>query len=322
MNIENPYFSVVIPLYNKASHIARSINSVLSQTFTDFEVVIVDDASTDNSVEEVEKFNDKRIRIFHREQPGPGGYAARNLGIKVANGDWVAFLDADDEWYPQHLGKMRELIIQYPEVNIIGCGWRNSMNGSFVEDAYYKRYNCRGAHTIDVRQYLSLCLAGMRPIHTSLSCINKKSPVALNLFPEELKAKRGGDLHAWLKMICFHKKMAWSNHVGANYFLDSQNMVTKNAPCTYYLMTREVYKKLSNNLSIDEKILLKKYLNLRLKSSWINNLINKNENFFLFQRLFWQGDVFNALKLSLISIIPTFMLNVVVSVRRRLKGYG
>lgn len=316
---KKPYFSVVIPLYNKASHVVRSIRSVLGQTFSDFELIIVDDASTDNSVEEAKKFNDRRIRILHRNEPGPGGYAARNLGIKVANSDWVAFLDADDEWFSDHLERVRELIIQYPEVNIIGCGWRNSMNGSFLEDEYYCRYNGRGSHMIDARQYLSFCLAGMRPIHTSLACINKNSPVALNLFPSELKAKRGGDLHAWLKMICFHKKMAWSNHFGANYFLDSQNMVTKNAPCTYYLMTREVYQKLSLNLNKDEKILLKKYFNNRLKSSWVNNLINGYENFNIIKRLYWNGDFFRALIWSLISIMPNYILSFFIFAKLRLK---
>ncbi|HHD80831.1 MAG TPA: glycosyltransferase family 2 protein [Campylobacterales bacterium] len=319
MSERKPYFSVVIPLYNKAPHVARSINSVLNQSFNDFEVIIVNDASTDNSIDEVKKFNDKRIRIFHREQPGPGGYAARNLGIKEAKSDWVAFIDADDEWFPDHLERVRELIIKYPEVNIIGCGWRKSMNGSFWEDAYYRRYNGRGSHMIDARQYLSFCLAGMRPIHTSLACINKNSPLALNLFPSELKAKRGGDLHAWLKMICFHKEMAWSDHLGANYFLDSQNMVTKTAPSSFGLMTREVYKELSVKLSIDERVLLKKYLNLRLKSSWMYNIKRNAENFNLIQRLYWSGDMLNAFKYSFFSIMPSPMLNVAISVNSLLK---
>ena len=316
-----PYFSVVIPLYNKASHVARSIISVLSQTFADFEVIIVNDASTDHSIEEAKKIKDRRIRILDRDEPGPGGYAARNLGIKVANGDWVAFLDADDEWFPDHLERMQELIFQYPEVNIIGCGWRNSMNGSFLEDAYYRRYNCRGSHMIDTRQYLTFCLAGMRPIHTSLACINKNSPVALNLFPSELKAKRGGDLHAWLKMICFHKEMAWSNHLGANYFLDSQNMVTKTAQSTYYLMTREVYQKLSVKLDFKEKILLKKYLNYQLSSAWIGNFKRKNKNFILIKRIYWSGDSLNALKYSFISILPSFILNAAISFKSSIRIY-
>ena len=93
--------SVVIPLYNKGPHIARSINSVRSQTFQDFELIIVNDASTDNSLGEVARFKDPRINLYHREKPGPGDYAARNLGIEKAKAEWIAFLDADDEWMPR-----------------------------------------------------------------------------------------------------------------------------------------------------------------------------------------------------------------------------
>jgi glycosyltransferase involved in cell wall biosynthesis len=320
MNIENPYFSVVIPLYNKAPHVARSINSVLSQTFADFEVIIVDDASTDNSVEEVEKFNDKRIRIFHREQPGPGGYAARNLGIKEATANWVAFLDADDEWLPDHLERMRELIIQYPEVNIIGCGWRNSMNGSFCENAYYRRYDCSGSHMIDASQYLSLCLAEMRPIHTSLACINKNSPVASNLFPSDLKAKRGGDLHAWLKMICYHKIMAWSNHIGAFYYRDSVNMVTKSAPWSPVLMSKAVYEEFSVRLNKTEKKALKKYLNYELGNAWKGNYNTKNETFSMWNKLYWRGDLVRAIYLFFLSVTPRGLLDVLNGARKKLLG--
>ena len=121
MNLR-PFFSVVIPVYNKGPHIHRSIISLLNQTFQDFEVILINDASTDNSIEEINKFKDKRIRVFQRNEPGPGGYAARNLGIKEAKGEWIAFLDADDEWMTDHLEKMFILSKEYPGVLFMGCG--------------------------------------------------------------------------------------------------------------------------------------------------------------------------------------------------------
>ena len=91
------FFSVIIPVGNKAPHLDRSINSVLNQSFKDFELILIDDATTDGSAAKLAGFTDYRIRLLKRSQPGPGGYAARNLGIKESRTNWIAFLDADDE---------------------------------------------------------------------------------------------------------------------------------------------------------------------------------------------------------------------------------
>ena len=89
------FFSVVIPVFNKDEHVERAINSVLCQSFEDFELLLICDPSTDSSTDKVEKIMDSKVKIFYRDEPGPGGYAARNLGIVNATADWVAFLDAD-----------------------------------------------------------------------------------------------------------------------------------------------------------------------------------------------------------------------------------
>ena len=104
-------FSVIIPLYNKELSISNTIQSVLDQTFQNFEIVIVNDGSTDNSVKEVEKFDDKRIRLIHQENQGVS--AARNRGIEEAKYEWIAFLDADDLWMENHLEEMTKLIHDY-----------------------------------------------------------------------------------------------------------------------------------------------------------------------------------------------------------------
>src|SRR6056297_1231579 len=138
------FFSVVIPLYNKEPHVARCIRSVLTQTHQDFEILIVNDASTDNSVGEVNKFEDTRIRLVHREEPGPGGYAARNLGIKLAQSEYIAFLDADDEWLPDHLLNMKNIIHKYPVASIWGSGWELVENGEKQTDPFYKKNSLDG----------------------------------------------------------------------------------------------------------------------------------------------------------------------------------
>jgi len=112
----NPKISVVIPLYNNGPYIARALNSVLAQTFQNFEVIVVDDGSTDGGGEVVCGFDDPKIRLI--QQKNLGVSAARNRGIEVARGELIAFLDADDEWLPSFLSKIIDLSDKYFDVGV------------------------------------------------------------------------------------------------------------------------------------------------------------------------------------------------------------
>lgn len=301
---KNPSFSVVIPVYNKGPHIHRSISSVLNQTYKNFELILINDSSTDNSLEECRKFSDERIQIFQRDKPGPGGYAARNLGIEKAKGEWIAFLDADDEWMPNHLEKLFELSQKFPHVFFMVSGWQFKENGIIADQAYYLMNHQNGTHIITLKRYLETALKRIGPIWTSVVCVKKSSPVVKNLFPAELGVKRGGDLHAWLKMICYHKEVAWSDHIGAIYYQDSVSMVTKNANHSTTLMSKPIYKYLSDNLNNQEKNLLKKYSNLRLKNTLIASSIKKQKDLEYIKHIHWLGDFFNAIIIFLFTLLP------------------
>lgn len=108
--------SVVIPLYNKERYVERAIRSVLKQSFNKFEIVVVNDGSTDNSLAIAESIRDSRIRVF--DQKNSGVSAARNRGIKEAKYDFIAFLDADDEWTDNHLSIIAALISKYPTCGV------------------------------------------------------------------------------------------------------------------------------------------------------------------------------------------------------------
>ncbi|MCK4325602.1 glycosyltransferase family 2 protein [bacterium] len=116
---KKPEVSVIVPTYNREHLIGSAIQSVLNQTYQDFEIIIVDDGSTDNTEEVVKSFNDERIQyIRHRENWGAP--AARNTGIRVARGEYIAFQDSDDEWLPEKLEKQIKIFKNVsPEVGVV-----------------------------------------------------------------------------------------------------------------------------------------------------------------------------------------------------------
>lgn len=123
-----PYFSIIIPLYNKEEFISQTLQSVLGQSFTDYEVIIINDASTDGSLALAQKFERPGIRIINHPK-NKGLSAARNTGIKHAAGNYVAFLDADDLLDPSYLEKMNQLISRFPEAGIFGVNYVESWAG-------------------------------------------------------------------------------------------------------------------------------------------------------------------------------------------------
>ncbi|HOA81558.1 MAG TPA: glycosyltransferase family 2 protein, partial [Defluviitaleaceae bacterium] len=135
-------FSVVIPLYNKELSIGNTIQSVLDQTYQEFEIVVVNDGSTDNSLQIVEQINDPRIRIINK--PNGGVSSARNRGIKEAKSEWIALLDGDDLWTPNYLIEMKNLINDFHNNKFFGCNFSTIENGNINERAANLPPNFRG----------------------------------------------------------------------------------------------------------------------------------------------------------------------------------
>lgn len=112
--MQKPFFSVIIPAYNLGKYIATTIQSVLAQTFQDFEIIVVNDGSTDETVSIIQSFHDPRIHLV--SQPNGGVSRARNAGMKKAQGSYIAFLDGDDYWYPEHLALATDFFNLHPKI--------------------------------------------------------------------------------------------------------------------------------------------------------------------------------------------------------------
>ena len=132
-----PYFSVCIPLFNKANFISETLRSVIDQDFSDFEIVIVDDGSTDDSAKKVAQFDDNRIKLIQQENQGAS--AARNRAIQESTGEYIAFLDADDLWYPEHLTHFKYLINNYKDAKLLATNYEIQMPGGKKRSPFFSK---------------------------------------------------------------------------------------------------------------------------------------------------------------------------------------
>lgn len=222
-------FAVVIPLYNKRPHIARALSSAIRQSHPAKEIIVVDDSSTDGGLEVVREFDDPRIRILHRDEPGPGGYAARNLAIEYATAEWIAFLDADDEWDEGHLAALAgalEAASNPARVHCLFSGYRSqNAGGQGAPDPYTARHGRDGGRMLDFADLLRTWLALRAcPIWTSACAFRRSALMEAGLFPAG-RCRRGGDKDLWLRATRGGTALAVSA-ISATYHRDAVNMVT------------------------------------------------------------------------------------------------
>lgn len=192
-------FSIVIPLYNKYNFIEKTINSVLKQTFDEFELIVVNDGSTDGSEEIVKKIHDRRIRLLNKENGGVS--SARNLGIKNARYIWIAFLDGDDLWEPNHLMSLYDMSLRYPEATVLTTGF----------SPFNKDYDPRSDYLVE--DYFLEAIGN--PIMCASSVAVKSSCfIKTGYFKDDLT--RGEDTEMWIR-LAKNCTIARSNQVTSVY---------------------------------------------------------------------------------------------------------
>lgn len=229
MSSRKPFFSVIIPVHNNMHLLDRSVGSVLEQSFDDFELLLVNDASTDGSKDYIRTFKDPRIRVFDRDQPSPGGYAARNLGIEEARAGWIAFLDSDDEWMPEHLENMSALIAQ-GEHDIVSEGWINSYpDRPRSVCPYASKNDAPHGRSLDLFGYLSYASKGKSPFCTNVITVKRALLLDVGGFPAG-KSLRGGDTATWMRIMRRSGRALCATTVGAIYHREDSTVTTTGAP--------------------------------------------------------------------------------------------
>ena len=198
-----PRFSVIMPLYNKAPYVRKALDSVCAQRCTDWECVVVDDGSTDDSAAIVQEYAD-RVTIIR--QPNAGVSAARNKGVAVSTGEYLCFLDADDWWAPEFLTEMDELINAYPDAGLYATNY-----------IYYKPGKTHVALHMPTG-YINYPKAYLEndsmPVWTGATCMSRKVFDEMGGFQKDIKL--GEDFLLWAK-TALHYPVAYREKPLAYY---------------------------------------------------------------------------------------------------------
>jgi len=210
-------FSIIIPLYNKQNFISRAVQSVLSQSHKNFELIIVNDGSTDNSLMVVSKFKDYRIKLVNKENGGVS--SARNTGIDASSNEWICFLDADDYWLTNHLEEISYLLRNYPEGKIYSTLKLEKTNNGLRTITNQFPDNFEGY----VENYFSFAKKDT-VFNSSSVCINKKALIEIDKFDTNLT--HGEDLDVWFKLLINYKGVIKSKAT-VIYDLFSENRAMK-----------------------------------------------------------------------------------------------
>ncbi len=211
-----PKFSVIIPLYNKAPYVAKAIASVLSQTFTDYELVIMDDGSRDDSFAIAQKAIEEHEHCFLYRQENAGVSMARNNAVALSYGDYLCFLDADDWWEPTFLEEMSKLVEEFPDAGIYGT------NYTIVNETKHKtRIAPIGVDAGFEKGYINYCQVYAKTLAMPLTSISIAIPRPvfdeMNGFPRGIKL--GEDFLLWIR-IALKYKVAFLNKPLAYYNQD------------------------------------------------------------------------------------------------------
>lgn len=198
--------SVIIPTYNSGQYIRQAIDSVLAQTYQDFEIIVVDDGSTDNTADLLNPYQD-RIRYIYQENKRLSG--ARNTGIRIAQGEYLAFLDADDIFLPHKLETQVKFFLQNPQIGLVSGGWvYMDSNSNILREARPWDHTPR----LDRQSLLYIC-----PFLPNSVLLRRRWVDLVDGFDESLQHVEDWDL--WLRLVSAGCLMAWQREVVCHYRL-------------------------------------------------------------------------------------------------------
>lgn len=246
-------FSVVIPLYNKREHILYTLKSVLAQTMKDYEILVIDDGSLDDSLGVVQKVVSPKIRIF--KQKNQGVSVARNVGIENAKGEYISFLDADDIWHPDYLQTIDRLTRSYPQSDIYVTAYEVLMkNGKINQSAQLTpEEGCLESYWATLDQKYDF-------VWTSATTVKRETLQKAGMFrPGE---KIGQDLDMWARVARINPRIAYSSKICVTYTRNAQENARSRVKVAWagaFLQDLEEEMKKSTHTETERNAIQKKY---------------------------------------------------------------
>ncbi|UXZ55435.1 glycosyltransferase family 2 protein [Halomonas sp. 7T] len=251
-------FSVIVPVHNKATTLLDSLSCLYEQTFKNFEIIVIDDASTDASLNILlDEERKGKIKLFQRDKPGPGGYAARNYGAEKATSNWLVFFDADDLLDKDHIAKFSDAIAKNPNIELFVNAFQKMKGNKLVPQSDILKTG------VFNRQDALSAFSRSDFIHMNGACIQRDRFFELGGFPVG-RYQRAGDVYFWLKALCYFKKVHYDATVTSYWLLDNSGVVRNKNNVIHVHPCFDLKKECEVGLSWNEKRYLKASINRKI----------------------------------------------------------
>lgn len=255
-----PGFSVVMPVYNKIATLSTSLDCLFQQVWHSFEIIAVDDGSTDGSLELLQEHaRAGRLKLFQRDRPGPGGYAARNHGAKQARADWLVFFDADDTIHPDHLNYFAAAIAAHPGIELFINAYQK------VDDGHYLERSENISSGVLSRTQALAAFARSDFIHMNGACIQRDRFLQLGGFPIK-HYRRGGDVYFWLRVLCELEAIHYEDTVTSWWHLEHSGVTRDKRNLTHLHPCVDLLKECEPHLAWRERHQLRTAINRKVLS--------------------------------------------------------
>jgi len=306
-----PFFSIIIPLYNKENAIENTLKSVFNQSFTDYEVIVINDGSTDRSEEKVTAFSDERLRLISTDNKGVS--QARNLGIKQAKGTLIAFLDADDYWFPNHLESLFQLHKYHPQAGLLATNYQFYYSEKKIIQPDFDGIPTEKWSGI-VPDFFKASMK-FRLAWTSAVAVRKEVFGTVGHFDEKITLGAGEDTDMWIR-IALNYPVAFDNEVSAFYQMETENRIS---------LSKTLERRFSklDKFSNEEKTnsSLKKYLDLyRAEFALKHKLAGDLQSFHFYKKAISKENL--HWKTKLLFKLPTVLLQMLYFLKKNLEQFG